>query len=314
MRWRSVLEGIVVAGVAACDVFPTAPGPFAASRIERSWVVGAAAAALRDGQLPLPAPPYLKMAPARADSMALAMAEFLRRAWGDVVTSGFMAEEHGGPVQFFGLRLCGRDYWEQSPLDVSAVPDTNAMQFYGPRYAIPLCSRDARTQLVVDVGDAPDRSIIRDGTFAPPWSNGNEIAGWAASPAADHGLPVSPEQAIEYVYRTTRARVDELPTALANHPQVSECMRWHLHLEREVTLMGSSGARYTTRDVYVRRLPACARGDLVMEVPLASQPASVFLFYPHFLPGAPPGAPPALDSVRVPVVAPLHFERVTVAQ
>lgn len=320
MRWRIFVVGLAVVGVAACDLFPTAPGAFASARAPRESVTGAAAAAWRDGQLVLPPPPYQFMSPARADSMAFAIDEFFRRLLGDVATGWMSDEGHDGPVQLYGLRRCGRDYWVQSPVVAPEEPDANFMAYFGPRYVVPLCSRDARAQILADVGDRPDHSIIRDGTFAPPWSNGNEIDAYPVPDVSDHGIPTSPELAIGFVHRITGARVDQLPTALANYPShvlghyPAQCMRWHLHLDRDVILIGSSGARYVTRDVYVSRLPVCVRGDLAIQVPIAPQPTSVVLVY-HVRPsGAPADTPPETDTVRVPVVAPVYFEAATVAR
>ncbi len=313
LRCAHPLRSAALVAIALACAEPTAPAVEALTTVQPAWVTGAASLALTAaGRWILPVPAYRFTSPARADTLALAEAQLWRDLAGDAITSGPLFDDHSGVVRLDDLHPCGAPYYVlpvTAPLP--AAVDTNLARYLGPRYAVPLCDPRYGAQVVVDVGDARSSMVVDQGRFVPPWFNGNQVANYGVSPLAQSGLPTSPEVATAFVATTTDARIDQVPEAVANSPwgslafYPSQCMRWHLHLDRELVLRGASGTTYRTRDVYVSRLPACARGSLALQVALNDQPDDFSIPIRVF---SADGHSTFTDSVLVQRVRPIRFE------
>lgn len=303
-----------VAGVAALGLAERA---WIGARVPNAFVTGRAATAIGDtGRFATPVLPRgarLTLPHADAESAAVAFGYWDVPSVQDVTA---LPEYKVLPLE--RRHFCGRTYYVRP---IVSMPDTNVIRvnsgnvwgMWAPTWVIPICDDRERVRTTVAFSDVPvgglrviqgdrpgdiPRLVPAPGTFP-------HIGFWSSRlfPDWERGIGMTPETAVDAAMtqlRGTGARVAEVPEAFTMiiPPNVwrrapgdsqafaatAECSRWHLTLDRAVTLRGLvTGQVVRTSTVYVTRGEDGCRGTPVLEIPKPSQPMTVPLMYfiPH---------------------------------
>ena len=269
----------------------------------------AAAALGSDGRFRLPSPTPRSISRAHAESLALAISRF----YGDPSLQGntraYLEDQHGGPIDFLHLRLCGRSHYLLSVTTVPDAPDY-VVRYVAPQWVFPLCDPQGIPSLILEVPDAlPAISVSPTGRLTFALVSGNDWVPQGIPPGVEEGLALSPEQAVAFAAPLSGRRVTRVPEMLMRFSVVrgvATCAVWRTELDAPLTLHGRTSGRDTTTTevfLYSGPEPGCllAGNAPAFALPLTSQPDSVsLLFYTSDT--------HALDTARVAVTQPILFE------
>lgn len=281
---RTVAASLVV-GIGACER-PTEPDGFPGD--VSSWVVGEAAQRLdSSGRFVLPDPTAPGPAPITSPVAASNLAHVFLRQFtspsagtiGDVSIAEDLERQRGAQIAFPSLVPAARAYYAASPY--LPLPDTLPpwlRKYLGPFFLVPLLERNDPAVVVASSAYNTDFSI-EAGQLVFPSVYGNDFW-WAGIPlGAGYVLPITPEHAVEVVWRATRTRVNQVPLLIGpGRLYFPHYARWRVSLEHPILVQGTgSGQVYTTSDLYVsgQVVYSEGRGIAVQEriqVALAAQP------------------------------------------
>lgn len=309
---RSSLIAPVVLVFLGCTE-PTGLDPEPLTRVNASWVTGAAATAVdpMTGLFRLTAPPANVLGVESAESAALAYARMNLNTFG---SDPWLEQEHGGPIAAWNeLVPCGRTAYATSAFGPAPDPAPRELRrFVSSSWAVTLCGPDGRPDLSVGVADAvsgarmdgADYLIADIDSLAQMHSMIGVPAGWP------RGLSILPEDAVGALFRATQVRISEAPVGhvyWSPGMTVPAHLTWELVLEAAVVGQLESGAQSqpVTRIRVTRFTPGVADDDIRFLVPEDSQPTEVWVPYPVQF------DPPLADSVAVPVIHPLNMQRIT---
>jgi hypothetical protein len=297
---------IIVCAVVACTDSPLQPQAPDLTRVLPEWVTGDAATALGpDGRFRLPSVNPRVMTRQRAESLALGIARWLSDPDLAGNLRAYVEEQHGGPIDFLGLRSCGRSLYQQPVLQTPDGPD-DLIRHHAAQWVIPLCEPSRLPGLIVEIPDAPTAMTIDPQGRLQLGPSGTQLYVQGGHPGAEEGLALTPEQAVAFVFAATRQRVTRVPEMLMRFDSrrwAAPCARWHVELEAPVQLSTATSGDITLKEVFVYSAPSCLlNSQPTFAVPLADQPDSITL---QFLG---PANPPLRDSTRVAVIAPIVFE------
>lgn len=292
-------------------------------RVARTWVTGAAAAALAtDGHFHLAnahAVEARNLGEAEAQSLAVAWARMVGRAAplrrGAVVqgTREVIERIFGAPVDFAALRACGRPLFAESPYGPLGVAFPRAVRnSFGAKWVVRLCTPQGHVPVVVAIAAAADAAVVA-GQLSLPDSSGGVFSFWSTR-RGQRPVPLEPETAVDVAFRATGRRIAEVPRYVritlepTTAPVLPPCGHWLLELESPVRVRSvSSGAIYETRQVRVAS-PGCVteRSDLYAR-PLKRLAARYLIPWQREVDGR-----VVRDTLRVPVGAEWRFEAVEV--
>ena len=337
--WAALLLFVLV----SVAVLGLAERVWKGARVTITAVTGNAAAAVGDSGVfasPLLPPNVLPAIPhADAESAAVAMGYWGVPSFQDLTALPEYKERYLERRHF-----CGRSYYVRP---VVAMPDTNVVRansgnawgMWSPTWVMPICDDANRVRTSVEFSDVPQRLRVIQGDRPGDVPELVPAAGtfphigqwpWRYFPDWERGIGMTPETAVDVAVtwlRGTGARVAEVPEAFTiimplnswRRPKgdstpfapTAQCARWRLTLDRPVLLRGTSSHQVIrTRTVYAVRGEGGCRGNLILEIPKPSQPATVpFMYMVPALPGHPPlTRDPELRWTTLRVVEPIWFE------
>lgn len=298
--------GLFLAG--ACDL---TSGPDQTSSpnaaLQRSMLAPAVQQYLNDGQLVFPPATWRVTSPARLDSMLATSANELRIFHASGLTR-YYEEDHGGPIAWSELHPCGRRFHVRS--QIASLPASVAFyirQAFASSWVGNLCNALGQEEMTVIVADEESVLRIENGRFRSPWSTGNELQWWGVYPVGEHGLPLSPEQAVVFAATALGTRIASLPEAWRWFPTSpppngypSQCVLWKLTLTEPHAFRDSFDEDRETTEVYVGRYPACARGEPAFWLPRGQS----------FSLAVDTGTAVRGTMIAVPLADPIYFDRV----
>ena len=241
----------------ACNADPVAaPDPSAAARqvvVDTSWVTGSALSAVNaQGSFVLPLP-ILDVQQEIAAERAIELAS----AWISTIASQLqpgLESVRGAPVDARSLRPCGVPTFVRSGFaSVESDILRPIRRAIGNWRIVQLCGDDASPMVALAVSSLNTDVEIESGflRFAP--TRGNEFRS-VGIPVAHPELPISPERAVQMVYRATSQRVASVPELVTVHAfHLPQTAYWRLGLAEDVQLPLTSGGSVRTREVLVGR-------------------------------------------------------------
>jgi hypothetical protein len=91
------------------------------------------------------------------------------------------------------------------------------------------------------------------------------------------------------------------------------CASWKIEIDQPVSVTSDVSAEIAqTRELFVRRAPACFSDSIAFYIATSDQPASRTVFFPKDTTGT--GTSHEIDSAQVGLTGPIIFERVTIAK
>ena len=226
-----------------------------------------------------------------------------------------LEQEHGGPISFELLGACERPTYAVSAYAdfPSSVPGW-LRRGLGSQWAIPLCQSGGSAQLSVGIPDEPRDLRIVDGQLVfRQVGGGDDLSNYGIPVRFPSGLPLTPEEVVEFVYRTTHTRTSDIPTAYNQwqdgHANLPLCASWRVLLERAASVRDvETGELALVTELYVRHLPTCLSDSLALYMAQTIQPQTVWVLFPKDTSGF--GNSPDVDSALVPLSGPTLFRRV----
>lgn len=306
----------------ACRDGPTEPGVPQYVRVRPEWVIGEAADALDpiSGQFRLPDPHPAYVGLPSAETLAVAVARF----YGDPNQVGngpsVVQQDRGGPIDFNELQVCSRAIYSVSPFGEfpPEVPGPTR-RAWGSAWAIALCGKDATAQLSIGVPDHPmDVRVVNGKIVFRQFGGGEDFSAVGVPYRYPLGLPLTPEEAVAEVVQLTGRVVTRVPVGFNQHDnrgigQFPLCASWKVEVDQAVSVRSeASGVAAQTRELFVRRAPACFSDSIAIYTATADQPTSRWIVFLKDTTGT--GTNTDLDSVQVTLTGPVAFERVTVVQ
>ena len=311
---RAGCVGLMLSLAGCTDATAPVSGPDPV--VSAAWVTGPALAALGpDGRFTLDTPALPLVSRARADTFAMATADFLREVFGDVASEDVLAGR-GGPVHLRELIPCLRRIYSSTALDYSSlVGGASRERFSASNWLVSMCNASGTAELVVSVTDVRTALVVANGRFVAPWFNSGDFSFFPLPIAtAQYGLYLSPEAAVEFVARLSGVRIHDIPVAniswspngtTAGH-EAAQCITWRITTETLVLVRTSTGRTVTTSEFFVKRELPCGGGMVTAFVPAAMQPSALWkTVFPLS------DTSTVRDSVLIPTLAPVLFERVT---
>jgi hypothetical protein len=317
------LFGISV-GVSSCHG-ATDPNPRAFPDLAgvdvRRWTTGAAAESLDSaGHFRLPVPtsvgPYAITTPESAATLASA---FLRAfAYPAVSIGGPLGEhlqrERGAPIDFSRLRPHPRVYFAISPYQpVAENVAVFVRKSYGPVFVVQMVQDNAIVISTISSAYNTDLWVEPDGRIGMPPVGGGAFRSSGIPVALIHGLPLSPEMAVQMAAMATGRRVREIPElVLPAHRYSGQYAHWRLVLDSTVTVMVTAGGATEPRvvsEVYVGLRWGKGPIENWLGVAASQQPTLDTLVYPT-APTRPDA--PMMDTAVVAVLRPIQLQRVIV--
>ena len=228
---------LVSAAVVVSCVDATAPVATTSPAVPRSFVSGAALAALDEtghfrSLLPAEPSPY----PMLADTQAVRIAGEFWRDFGLMVKAG-VERDRGAPIDQRSIAPCGRAYFAESPY--AAPPDSlslGARQDLGPRWLVPFCNgRTTQVLLAIPVYAA----VVDPATRRTVWvGHNNTIYDWIGVPDGVT-LAFSAEEAAIAVATLTGQKVTQVPRLLGvERPIAPWYANWSVTIDHEVMTTG----------------------------------------------------------------------------
>lgn len=317
---RSISLAVCLAIVGCND--GTGPTQFLQPRAKPEWVVGQAAAALDtvSGLFRLSLPVGLHVGLATAETLALAAADLYASPGPFNSARSFLERDRGAAIDFDHLKSCARVTYAYSAfVDFPAEMPAYIRRARGSEWAIPLCGGDGTVHLSVGVPDNPTDLRVVDGELQVPDGGGSAYFSSAGVPLRfPWGLPLTPESAVEVVFKWTGRRVSSVPVAYEQRDdsgfgQIPLCASWRIGIEHPVTVRReSSGELSSITEFFVRRGPACYSDDVLLYAAATTQPANVWLVFPQNTTSDDSAA--VLDSAEVMLAGPVRFDKVTVVR
>jgi len=126
------------------------------------------------------------------------------------------------------------------------------------------------------------------------------------------GLPLTPEQAVATVAQSTGRRASQVPVAFNQLDdrglgQFPLCASWKVEVDQPVSVtIVATGQGLSTREFFVKNIPACFSPTIALYAAAADQPRSRWIAVPN------PESRTVNDSVLVSLSGPVMFHRVTV--
>lgn len=257
LRHRRVFTLLTAAIVAtACGASRTITVPDD-SGVERSYVTGAAAAALdANGQFHLQSGGDWRR-PELTEAEAAAMADVYALRYAPTLPEWF--ERHrGARIDFANLRRCGRVFYALSPYiepaDGYIEPSelsAGIVNALASRWMFTYCDAGNSPALSVAVAaTATHLRITPGGTFDPFTRRGNEFH--ASGIPLGTTAPILPERAVERVALESGARVASVPRLLLpGFKYFPQSARWVLNLGRDVETRSPQGVHGTGLEFFV---------------------------------------------------------------
>lgn len=297
---------------ASCTDPSTAPVR-GSTRVDTAWVTAEAYshvdAATGLFRLNLPVGRFVTLL--AAESLAVADAKWLGNPAliGNLVST--LEQEHGGPIAFAVLAPCERPTYAVSAYADFPPPVPGwVRRGFGSHWAIPMCQSGGPAQLSVGIPDEPRDLRIVDGQLVfRQFGGGEDLNLYGISVRFPSGLPLTPEEAVEAVYRTTHVRTSDTPTAYNLPVNLPLCASWRVPLERGTSVRDvESGETALATELYVRHVPACLSDSVAFYMPQNVQPQAAWVRFPKDTTGL--GNPLDIDSALVRLSGPMLFRRV----
>ncbi|HEX8831350.1 MAG TPA: hypothetical protein VF705_09305 [Longimicrobium sp.] len=251
---RGLAAGFAAAAIlAGCDQ-PDAgiSGPTVAPPNLQRHVTGDAAASLNaQGMFTLAAPAAPDARPIisaeRAGELALASV----RSWGPSLRAGW-EKERGQSIDLENLRVGGRVLFARTPYGQFPGGYHPALaRAYGPYYLVTLYSGAHPALLISVAAYNGETRINQRGLVDRPVLSGMEFISRALPLDTTRFRLISPEEAVEYVGRTTGARAAATPELVRlSMPNAPESAAWRITLDRELPVQARTGAA-RVRHIYV---------------------------------------------------------------
>ena len=271
-RWRNrvlVLGGMALIAGCTNDGRPSAP------TLERAFLTGAAAAALRsDGKFAMP------------DSVVNPLGQ-VTRAQAVTITRRYVKDVGpslvGGWSTFFGSRLslaelapCKAPVYAATPYTaiVGDVSDAVAKEL-GPHWIVPICTSGGRVAVVLSFSARATTLVVAAGANLH-----YELADVLSVgiPADADASWYEPESAAASAFARTGVRVTEVPTLVMNpRPEVPLLVRWRVPLEAPVTVVGAKSGASRSRTAVLVGFGVVFRESGLLDVAPDSAPRSSML-------------------------------------
>jgi hypothetical protein len=228
--------------------------------------------------------------------------------------------DRGGPIEFNVLRVCSRAIYSASPFGEfpPEVPGPTR-RAYGSAWAIALCGKDATAQLSIGVPDHPmDVRVVNGKIVFRQFGGGEDFSAVGVPFRYPLGLPLTPEEAVAEVVHLTGRVVTRVPVGFNQFDsqgfgQFPLCASWRVEVDQPVGVRSEvNGEVSQTRELFVRRAPACFSDSIGFYTAATDQPASRTIFFPKDTTGT--GTSHEIDSAQVVLTGPVIFERVTIAK
>ena len=307
-----------LASTACQGDYETAVAPEITPALMASIVTGAAKSNLdASGHFRLKGPPASGPRQLRQEQ-AEALAAIWPQQFGTWTRSVF-ERQHGGSINFAGLKLCGRTLYAESPLEpfdpkIAGDPfGAVSQRVFGPWWLTTLCTPSGTPQLSLAVSAYATDLWIEEGRIRGPVVGGEWFSPEGIPLGADEEFILSPERAAERVATRAKRRIREVPRLLVplrrqgfpNHPY------WKLMLDSLVDVQPEQGGALKKRDVYIGRRPTDRSNTLAIAA--KDQPDELPISYPLKLNPETSRAPRQHGVVRVKRKAdlPISFQVVT---
>lgn len=311
---------IAAATLASCTE-PTGPVQIARVRVRPDWVAGEAAAALDSAtglfRLDQPEARYISLS--LSDSIAVAAAHMLAASDPFNIAGGLLEHDRGAPIDFTSLHVCERPVYEFSSMNDFPPEAAGVLRrAWGPKWAVTLCGTDGTVQVSIGIPDNPTDLVLENGSLVRTRTQGGGYDYNAAGVPLrfPYGLPLSPEDAVAHVFQLTGQRIVTTPAAYnqlddSGGEELPLCASWRLSVEAPVSVRSEkTGAVTTTRDFFVRHVPACYSDSVAFYIAAVNQPATHALIWT--VDTLANSTSLGLDTLLVPLAGPVVFERVSV--
>jgi hypothetical protein len=233
-----------------------------------------------------------------------------------------LEKEHGGPITFSDLRVCGKALYAGSPfepIDLAVAEPTAApaQRVFGPWWLATLCNVSGVPELSLGISAYATDITIKDGRMVLPVIGGEWFSPEGIPLGAEDDFILSPERAAERVATKTSHKIREVPQLIVplrrqgfpNHPH------WRLLLDTKAAVQTETNKQGRAEDhLYIGRRPTDRSNTLAVAAP--SQPEEVTVSYlANVKIGALPG-PIEYKQIHVRRVPdlPIAFDSVTVVQ
>lgn len=263
------LAAIVLAVGCVSDVAP------AASRLEPTFVTGAAAAALRkDGKFAMPdsvvdPPGQIR----RAQAVAIA-----RRYVVDIgpLLVGSWSKIFGSPLEVSDLAPCKNPLYAASPY--VSMPNDLAeatTRLLDPHWVVPVCT-GGHVAVVLSFS-ARDTDLAVPPPANPHYETADMLS--VGVPADADASFYEPEAAALLAYTRTGRRVKAVPQLVMNpYPEVPQLIRWRIEMETPVRVVGSQSANTRLRDALLIGFGPLFRTSGLYDVDDARASGSITVF------------------------------------
>jgi hypothetical protein len=173
------------------------------------------------------------------------------RSWGPSLLPGW-EKERGQSIDLENLDVGGRILFARTPY--GRFPDgyhPALARAHGPYYLVTLYSGTQPVLLISVAAYNGDTRVNRRGMIDRPVLSGMEFISRALPRDTTRFRLVSPEEVVEYVGRTTGARISVTPELVRlAMPNAPESAAWKVTLDREIPVRARAGAT-RVRHVYV---------------------------------------------------------------
>ena len=289
---RAVRTCALVSVAASCGDrgSPVEPG---AAGVDRSWVIGAAAAALdARGRFVLPAAPEATGELSRAQATALGAAYVT--TFGPAGLLDAWEQDQGAAIDVAQLRPCPRTVYAATPY-VAPADDVlvQIRRYVGAQWLVSLCDPAGASVVSVAVSALATDVRVEGGRIVTQPVQAFFSVG---IPAAVGEVPFAPAAAVDLAARATGRRITEVPVLVrAPIPYAAQVAKWRLVLDGPVWVRGTrSGVRRQVTELYV------GFGEswhtTALQSPDPSAAARDSLTTPPATPSGPPGAAVALAA------------------
>lgn len=301
-----------------CDS-PTSTRTDRGTRVDPSWVVGAAAEAVDAGTgLFLLTPPSgAELGILQARSLARGYLKLTANEGPFGNSRAFAEQDRGGRINWDALQPCGRTYRVSTSL--GALPQYVPREYHrltASQWVVAFCSAGI-AELSISVSDAPmSVSVVGDSLV---WEDPDSLRGvftfTGVPPTFPSGIPLTPEDAVQSAFAQTGTRISEAPEAIdqlesSGVGQLPLCGSWRLVFERPVRVAPVGGGQVElVEELFARHEPACFSRTIAFYAASTPPTATAWVRYVSGY-----GSAARIDSVSVNGVGPLTFHRVTIVQ
>lgn len=268
-RWNIrvvVLGGIALVAGCTSDGRPSAP------TLDRAFLTGAAAAALRsDGKFAMPdsvVNPPGQITRAQAVTIA-------RRYVKDVGPSliGPWSTVFGSPLALAELAACKSPLYAATPYTaiVGDVSDAVAKEL-GPHWIVPICTSGGRIAVVLSFS-ARATTLVVPADANPQYELADMLS--VGIPEDADVSWYEPESAAALAFARTGVRVTEVPTLVMNpRPEAPLLVRWKVPLEAPVTVVGKKSGASRSRTAVLAGFGVVFRESGLLDVAPDTAPRS----------------------------------------